>query len=274
MLPERQIRATQPLLHGVTDETGSFPIVAGFRDCSAPDLPGSRTQDAREAAHSGSPGSDRGHGRTPAGERGRAGSGVGSSVPATGKSVTELHERYFEQRLRVQPVVDRIYRSLKEKLPPGEIAELAIEFIAGGPVRNSDPEFVQYMTSLHEAVRARSQELYELLRAQDGALKQDPFVYQMTLNLAFQLSLPKEQIAELLGSAMSIHFAKDGQSGVTMMSANITNAFILMKNSGVTLAQALPYIDLGMATNRDDVEAMKEFAARANAYYPGAVTAL
>src|SRR5262249_38864742 len=101
--------------------------------------------------------------------------------------------------------------------------------------------------------------------------KDDAFNYQMMLNLAARLSLPGEQKARLLGDAMSIHFTPDPTTGVSALSANITNAFILMKNNGITPEQAHPYIQRGIEVNRDDPKALAEFGARANTYYPGSV---
>lgn len=202
------------------------------------------------------------------------------TVSSTPKTVTAAHGAaaanrfhldYFDRALLAYPEVSAIYRPLLAKLPPGEPSRLLAVFIAEGPIRNSSPDFARFMTSLLDDIRSRSAELYSLLDTQDALLKQDPFVYQMALNLVFQLDLSSDAKARLYGNAMQIHFTKDGANGVTLMSANITNAFILMKNSGVSVDQARPYIMKGIAANQDDQEALSEFAARANTYFPGAI---
>ena len=127
------------------------------------------------------------------------------------------------------------------------------------------------MMNLHQGLRDRSQELFKLISEQEAALKQDSYTYQMTLNLSAHLDLPPEQKAQLLGNAMSIHFVPDPVSGVSPMSTNITNALILMKNYGITAAQAAPYIQRGIQVNQDNPKSLSEFAARVNAYYPGSM---
>jgi hypothetical protein len=186
------------------------------------------------------------------------------------KTVSRPHFEYFHRDLIKNELVSHIYQAVKKKLPDGELAELVAVYVSEGPVRNSSPEFARFMESLHEDIRSRSNELHELLIAQDDQLKEDPFIYQMALNLAFQLEVSPERKARILGSALKTHFERDEEHGVTFMTANITNALILMKNSKVPLAVAMPYLRVGLAVNSDNPEAVREYVARANAYYPGA----
>lgn len=191
---------------------------------------------------------------------------AGSSQPLTGYC-----REYFERTLLGTPVVAAIYGALTRQLPDSDAALLAAIYVAEGPVRNGSPGFARFISALHEEIRTRSNELAELLSSHESTFRQDPFVYQMALNLAFNLAIPPEAKARLLGNALSIPFTRDPKTGVTLMTANITNALILMKNSGVTLEQALPYIRQGLAANSANPDAYGEFVARVNTYYPGAI---
>ena len=183
----------------------------------------------------------------------------------------ESAKRYFRKELLGNRGVSRIYHSVLDRLPPGQDSDLIAVYISESVARNGSGAFSEFMENLHQGLRDRSRQLYSLLTANEAALMQDPFHYQMMLNLAAKLSLPGEMKAELLGGAMKNHFATDPKSGVSPMSRNITNALILMKNNGISYAQAAPYIQRGVEINRDDPNALAEFAARANAYYPGSV---
>jgi hypothetical protein len=192
--------------------------------------------------------------------------------PATGNSEAERKATdFFYRKILNRPSVSRIYHSVLDRLPAGADSELVAVYVAESIARDGSSEFAEFMTHLHEALRDRSMPLFDLLLSQEAALHQDPFEYQMTLNLAAKLDLPGDLKARLLGDAMDIHFTPDPRTGVSAMSTNITNALILMKNNGVTSAEAAPYIQRGVAVNRDDPRAASEFAARANTYYPGSV---
>ena len=197
-------------------------------------------------------------------------SAVANKTPSS--EAARAASQYFHRELAGLPAVDRIYRSVMNRLPPGEDSELLAVYVAEGIARNGSSGFAHFMGDLHAGLRDRSLQLFDLMSAREASFKQDPFTYQMTLNLAAHLQLPGELKAQLLGDAMDIHFATDPTTGVTAMSANITNALILMKNNGITAAQAAPYIQHGVQVNQDDPQALAEFAARANTYYPGSVS--
>jgi len=194
-------------------------------------------------------------------------------LPANPNSpAAQLAIQYFHDRLESLPTVGRLYRSVTDRLPSGRASELLAVYISEAIARNSSPEFAAFMQDLHEGLKDNSLDLYHLIQAQESELKQDPFIYQMTLNLAAHLELPGDLKAQLLGGALDIHFQTDEKTGISAMSTNITNAFILMKNYGISASEAAPYIQHGIAVNRDDPRALAEFAARANTYYPGSVT--
>jgi hypothetical protein len=178
---------------------------------------------------------------------------------------------YFHGKLLGIPIVQEYFERLRSRLPPGRASELLAIYVGEGPVRNGDPDFVRFMTGLHKEVRSRSAEIADLIRAQDAVLKEDAFTYQMTLNLIAQLKLGSDEKADLFGRALTIPYAKDEKGGPTLMAANITNAFILMKSAGVTREQALPYIKQGLAVNSGDPDAMREYVARARTYFPGSI---
>ncbi len=178
---------------------------------------------------------------------------------------------FFHRELISIEAVSHIYQTILKSLPPGQDSELLALYAAEGIVRNGSSEFAHFMTDLHQSLDERSQALYDMIIAQEQTLMTNSYTYQMTLNLAAHLKLPPEKKARLLGGAMGIHFATDPVRGVSAMSSNITNAFILMKNNGVTEKDAAPYIQRGIDVNKDNPVAAKEFAARANTYYPGSV---
>ena len=94
-------------------------------------------------------------------------------------------------------------------------SELLAVYIAEGIARNGSPEFAKFMEDLHAGLRERSKEIFDLLLAQENSLGADPFIYQMTLNLAAKLALPNEFKAQLLGHAMGIPFTMDPATGQT-----------------------------------------------------------
>jgi hypothetical protein len=213
--------------------------------------------------------------KTAALEKGKSRAPGSLAKPPAGKkdsAVTQSAKKYFHEHLETIPAVDNLFRATRGRLPPGAASELLSMYIAESIARNATPEFAQFMQDLHASLRENSEELADLISERENTLKEDPFIYQMTLNLAAHLDLSGEDKARLLGSAMTIHFETDSRMGVSPMSTNITNALILMKNYGVTAAQAAPYIQSGIATNRDNPKALAEFAARANTYFPGSVT--
>jgi hypothetical protein len=182
-----------------------------------------------------------------------------------------FHVSYFNRELLAHEPVKQIYRKLVEKLPRRSGAELIAIYISEAPLRNSQPDFVRFMNALHEDIRARSDEIYEILMEQDAELKKDAFIYQGVLNLAFQLVIPNDRKARLFGNALDLPFEREGESGVTLMSANITNALILMKNSGLSNEEARPYILRGLAANQNHPDSLKEFVIRVKTYYPGVI---
>lgn len=192
-------------------------------------------------------------------------------TPKTKKKSSPTEEAaltYFYRNLQGFPAVQRIYRSVQDRLPPSAESDLLATYIAEGIARNGSPEFARFMTDLHTALHDRSQALADLISQNEKALQSDPFTYQMTLNLAARLNLPTEQRAQLLGGAMKLPFALDPVNGVTPMTRNITNAFILMKNYGITAEQAEPYIRQGIQVNQGNPEALREFMVRVRTYFP------
>src|SRR5262249_51132253 len=154
----------------------------------------------------------------------------------------------------------------------GETDELMRIYITEGIARNGSPEFAKFMGELMTELRAQSSRVASEILKQDANLKQDAFVYEMTLNMIAPLDLPAERKAELLGKAFEVGMETDSTGQLSAMAVNVTNAFILMKSAGVTAEQAAASIKTGMATNQKDLAAFQEFLTRVGTYYPEVFT--
>jgi hypothetical protein len=175
---------------------------------------------------------------------------------------------HFNSVLRPLQDVSALYEGVVKLLGPGEINEMIAIYVAEAIARNDSPQFSRFMASLHEALNARAIDVADALLAQNETLKKDPFVYQMTLNLAYVLNVESAKKAQMLGGALKIPFAFDNAGGITLQSANVTTALILMKNAQIPFAQVRPFVEQGVEVNRHDPQALKEFLARVRTYYP------
>jgi hypothetical protein len=162
----------------------------------------------------------------------------------------------------------------RKHLPATKSGELISMYIAEGTACNGSPDFATFMNQLQVEVGANSKEIANDILAYDSELKGHPFVYQMTLNLIAALNLPAEQKSQLFGKAFEQPYSFNEHGKITPMSANMTNAFMLMKNTGVTSEQAYTVIEKGFDVNKSNKKSLQEYVAKVSSYYPELVTKL
>lgn len=183
----------------------------------------------------------------------------------------DFYRTFFRDKILANAAVSRLYAYSKRLLPGGGTDELMRMYIAEGLNRWDSEEFSTFMTQLMAEMNEHSAQIAAEILARDADLKKDPFVYQMTLNMVAALNLPTAQKAEIMGKAFEVPFATDSSGQMTAMSANITNAFILMKNSGVSPSEASSVIQIGQRANQGNPAGLSEFIARVHTYYPGVI---
>ena len=178
------------------------------------------------------------------------------------------HRQYFEKSLLAKDNVKNIYQNTLKILPLGKNSELIAEYIAEGITRNLSSDFQLYMKSLHNDLNNNTDALYEILTKNEDQLKEDPFVYQMVLNMAAAAKFSPEQKVRLLGGGIATSFKIGADNEMDDTAYNITNAMIHLKNSNLPDEAIRPYLEKGAQINKSNPEAFKEFKARANSYFP------
>jgi hypothetical protein len=180
------------------------------------------------------------------------------------------YQKYFESMLAEREDLKIMHQRSTTYFPQSTKShQLAAMYLTTGLILQSDPEFSQYMMQLSTEIDQNSLALYGDLKEVMPKLKDDPFAYQMAMNLSFNLKIDPTQKAELLGNSLDQVFKFDNsQQDVSADSANISSGLILMKQSGVSYEVAEPYLIKGYEANRNDDNALSEYLARVQAYYP------
>jgi hypothetical protein len=181
----------------------------------------------------------------------------------------KFYRKYFNEKVLKSESATRLNKVCKKYLPSDSAAhELMRIYIVEGLARNGSPEFSAFMYQLMAEMRAHSTAIESEILTRDADLKRDPLVYQMTLNMISILDLPPANKAQLLGKAFEQKFEFDSKGKMTPLAATITNAFILMKKSGVSASEAKLAVEQGFRFNDSDETSKKEFLARVISYYP------
>ncbi|MEK2690835.1 hypothetical protein [Bdellovibrio sp. GT3] len=192
------------------------------------------------------------------------------SLPSTEEvqGQSPFYKKYFSEKLLKNEDVAELNAQLEGMLPKNKSVNQIRHYIAAGLVMENTPEFYEFMGTMISDLNDNKEEVVKEILLNDAILKQDPFIHQMTLNLVHALDIPADQKAEVLGKALDLEFSFDEKGEASASATNITNALLLMTQSGVALEQATPYLLRGVQINQKSPKALSEYLARVQIYYP------
>ncbi len=182
--------------------------------------------------------------------------------------VSQERKAFFDSALLNNEAAHFYYHDLTGKMAKKKSNQLISEYVAEGLLRDNSLEFAAYMESLMREINLHKEDIYSSIVENEALLQKDPFVYQMTLNLSFNLNLEINQKTRLLGGALSIPFTFDQNGKMSDHSTNITNSLILLKNSKLSQEEIKKYIVMGYNVNSGSERGRAEYMARVQSYYP------
>lgn len=173
----------------------------------------------------------------------------------------------FKNRLYGSKEAQGLYERAKEKVGDSEEADLIALYIAGGLYGGDDAQFAETLNVLEKRMNLQSRQVVDLLLQNEDRLKEESFIYQMVLNLAYNLQIPSRVKAEVLGRSLDQGFKVTEFGEVPLESTNVTNAMILMKNAGLNIQDVAPFIRKGLDATPAGVS-RDEYLVRVQTYFP------
>ena len=175
---------------------------------------------------------------------------------------------YFSKLIQTRQTAE-LYRRVKSILGPTPSAEGASKWITLGGIFESTPIYGDtLMRSLQEANR-NPKEVVDSISKEIQQVRKDPFIYQMTMNLVYQLSLPAEDQTKFYGQEIEQQLKELAPQAKPSDSFRVAElGLMLAKQAGVPGGEMEPYIKRGLSQSKGSANILNEFRENVSFYFP------
>ncbi len=127
-----------------------------------------------------------------------------------------------------------------------------------------------YGDALHQAQKefnSNPEDVLSTIEKQLPEIRQDPFIFQMAMNLVYQLNLDSEKKGQLFGSEMEYQLAhlEPNPSDTFWVSVN---SLTLAQQAGVKSSDLEPYLQRGLKNSKGSPQLLEEFKVSIRSFFP------
>lgn len=128
----------------------------------------------------------------------------------------------------------------------------------------------EYSDALHLAMKefnSQPEILFERIQQNISEIRRDPFLFQMTLNLVYQLRVDTRIKVDFMGSEIEYQLANLGEKPSESFWVSL-NSMTLLKQAGVETKDIQGFIQRGLQKGRGSEKARSDFATAAKSFFP------
>lgn len=184
------------------------------------------------------------------------------------KQQIEDSDAYFNKLIKT-PQTAELYRRTKTILGSSSTAEAAAKWITLGGIFESTSTYGDVLTrSLQEANR-NPKEIIDNINKSIQQVRNDPFIYQMTMNLIYQLSISSTDQSKFYGQEIEQQLKQLKSQEQPSDSFRVAElGLMLAKQAGVSGDDIEPYIKRGLGQSKGPSQILNEFRENATFYFP------
>lgn len=180
----------------------------------------------------------------------------------------ESSDKFFDEFTKSE-ATRRLYENSLKIFGKSSHGEAAARWVALGVSFDSSQEYgISLQSSLAKA-NQNPEGVLERIKESIHTVRKDPFIYQMTMNLVFQLDLNREDQGEF--------YAKELEDQITALTnENPSDQFwistlglALAKQSGAQVKDMEPFLRRAMKITKANPQILLDFKKSAEYYFPG-----
>lgn len=179
----------------------------------------------------------------------------------------DLGEKYFENLVSSKPTA-RLYEKSKEIFGNSPEGIGAAKWITLGVRLETSPQFAAAFEMATQAVNQNPDAVLEKINKSIATIRADPFIYQMTFNLAFRLNTDLAQLTRFFG--------QEFEQQLKYLTAKPSDSFwvskvalMLAQQAGITGEDLKPYFKRGIDASKGSPQILLDFKRTAQYHFPG-----